>query len=42
MENMFTSPGHSWEKWETKLVVYSILAGIAGLLVLGWFLNVWG
>ncbi len=41
MENMFTSPGHPWEKWETKLVIYSILTGIVGLIVLGWLLHVW-
>ncbi len=37
-DNMFTSP-EPWEKWETKLVVYSILTGIAGLIVLGILIN---
>ena len=41
MENMFTTPKQNWEKWETKLVIYSILTGIVGLIVLGWLLHVW-
>jgi len=37
-ENLFTNP-EPWEKWESKLVVYSILLGIAGLIVLGLLIN---
>ena len=35
MDNMFTSRDQKWEQWETKLVLYSLLAGIVGLIVLG-------
>lgn len=28
-----------WEKWETKLVGYSIALGLIGLVILGWLVN---
>ncbi len=28
-----------WEGWETKLVGYSIVLGITGLVILGWVIN---
>lgn len=33
--------GHpeDWETWETKLVGYSIIIGITGLVVLGWLVD---
>ena len=37
-KSIFTSP-EPWEKWESKLVIYSILIGIAGLVVLGALIN---
>ncbi len=37
-DNLFTSP-EPWEKWESKLVLYSILLGIAGLVILGALIN---
>ncbi len=37
-ENLFTNP-EPWAKWESKLVVYSILTGIAALVVLGILIN---
>ncbi len=39
-QELFTRP-EPWAKWETKLVLYSILAGIAGLIVLGILINVY-
>jgi len=29
-----------WESWETKLVLWSILIGISGLVVLGTLINI--
>ncbi len=37
-KNLFTGP-EPWEKWETKLVIYSILTGIALLIILGVIIN---
>ncbi len=37
-DNLFTSP-EPWEKWESKLVLYSILLGIGGLVILGALIN---
>jgi len=37
-QSLFTNP-EPWEKWEGKLVAYSILTGIAGLVVLGILIN---
>jgi len=28
-----------WEDWETRLVVWSLAIGFAGLLVLGWLVD---
>ncbi len=39
VEELFTNP-EPWEKWEKKFVIYSILAGIIGLVVLGILINV--
>lgn len=30
----------AWEMWETKLVLWSLLIGIAGLIVLGILINI--
>ncbi len=30
----------TWELWETKLVLWSLLIGIAGLVVLGILINI--
>ena len=37
-KSIFTTP-EPWEKWESKLVIYSILIGITGLIVLGILIN---
>jgi hypothetical protein len=37
-ENLFTNP-EPWEKWESKLVIYSILIGISALILLGLYIN---
>jgi hypothetical protein len=29
----------TWEPWETRLVVWSIAVGAAGLVVLGWLVD---
>lgn len=38
-EALFTEP-EPWESWETKLVLWCIGIGIAGLLILGWLVNI--
>ena len=32
--------GEPWDAWETQLVLYSIVIGIGGLIVLGVLINV--
>lgn len=29
----------AWEPWETRLVIFSLLIGFAGLLILGWLVD---
>ena len=38
-DSLFTDP-EPWESWETKLVIWCIGLGIAGLVILGWLVNV--
>ncbi len=38
-KNLFTNP-EPWEKWESKLVIYSILLGIIALVILGIIINI--
>jgi cytochrome b561 len=38
LEELFTNP-EPWQKWETKLVGYSILIAIIGLFILGVLIN---
>lgn len=33
------SEAEPWESWESKLVLWSIGIGIAGLILLGWLVN---
>jgi len=35
---LFTNP-EPWEKWETKLVLYSLIIAVIGLFVLGLLIN---
>lgn len=37
-ENLFGNP-EPWESWESKLVIYSILIAIVGLVILGILIN---
>ena len=37
-ETMAGEP-EAWEPWETRLVLYSLAIGVAGLLVLGWLVD---
>jgi len=37
-QNLFT-PSEPWEKWESKLVFYSILTGVAAIIILGILIN---
>jgi len=36
---LFTNP-EPWESWETKLVVYSLVIGGLGLVILGALINI--
>ncbi len=38
VEELFTNP-EPWEKWESRLVVWSIVIAILGLSVLGVLIN---
>ena len=38
LEQMFTNP-EAWEAWESKLVVWSIVAAVLALVVLGVIIN---
>jgi cytochrome b561 len=38
VEHLFTDP-EPWEKWESKLVYYSIIIGVVGLTILGVLIN---
>lgn len=38
VEELFTNP-EEWEPWENKLVIWSIVAGIVGLVILGILIN---
>ena len=38
-EDALIGPPEPWESWETKLVVGSIVLGVAGLAVLGWLVD---
>ena len=38
MEQLFTHP-EAWEAWESKLVVWSIIAAVLALVVLGIIIN---
>jgi len=39
LEHLFTNP-EPWEKWESKLVFGSIIAGIISLIILGILINI--
>lgn len=38
VDELFTNP-EPWESWESKLVLWSILAAIIGLVILGFLIN---
>ena len=38
VEELFTNP-EPWERWESKLVVWSIVAAIISLFILGALIN---
>jgi len=37
-KDLFTNP-EPWEKWESKLVIYSIIIAVVGLVILGLLIN---
>lgn len=38
VEELFTNP-EPWEAWEGKLVIWSILVALVGLVILGFLIN---
>lgn len=38
-DSLFSDP-EPWEPWESALVTWCIGIGVAGLLILGWLVNV--
>ena len=38
VEELFTNP-EPWEPWENKLVIWSIVAGVISLFILGTLIN---
>ena len=39
-DELYSSQPEPWADWETRLVLYSIVIGIAGLVVLGTLINI--
>lgn len=37
--NALTAPAEPWEKWESQLVIYSLVLAIIGLIILGILIN---
>lgn len=38
VEELFTNP-EPWEKWEQKLVIWSLVTAVVGLAILGFLIN---
>lgn len=38
VDELFTNP-EPWEKWEKKLVIWSLIIAIIGLVILGFLIN---
>lgn len=39
-DSLYASEAEPWADWETRLVLYSIAIGLAGLVVLGTLINI--
>ncbi len=39
-DSLYASEAEPWADWETRLVLYSIAIGLAGLVVLGALINI--